>query len=129
MLFFYKLFSGADLGQATGLTNMAKQLGGAIGLAVIGTCISDTQASYSSLLTSNITDYSMNSNNVMTGVTSILHGMGYNADAARMICYKIFDGEMMQQSSLLSYLASFRFLAVVCIISLPLMLLLKKSKK
>lgn len=122
-------FTGADLGQATGLTNMAKQLGGAIGLAVIGTRISDAQASYSSLLTSNITDYSMNSNNVMTGLRSILHGMGYNADAARMICYKIFDGEMMQQSSLLSYLASFRFLAVICIISLPLMLLLKKSKK
>ena len=122
-------FSGANLAQAAGLTNMAKQLGGAIGLALIGTHISNVQTSYSSLLSSNITDYSVNSNNTMMGVTNILHGMGYNADVARTICYKIFNGEILQQSFLLSYLSSFRFLAIVCITSLPLMLLLKKSKK
>ena len=117
---------GTDIGQGAGLANMAKQLGGAVGLAMIGTHISNAQAADQALLSSDITQYAPNSTNAITNLTSMLHGAGYNADSAHQLCYKLFSNVIYQQSSLLSYLSSFRVLAIVCVVSLPLMFLLKK---
>ena len=120
--------TGADLGQGAGFSNMAKQLGGAVGLALIGTHISDMQATCQSLLSSNITQYTGNSVGAFTRMFHLFQGMGLNADSAQMLCYKEFGYEVFKQSSLLSYLSSFRVLAVVSLIFLPFMLLLKKKK-
>lgn len=119
---------GPDIGQGTGLANMAKQLGGALGLALIGTHISNSQAMNQALLSSHITSYAPNCTNAVSGLTHLFQGMGYDTGSAQALCYKLLGNSVFQQSSLLSYLSSFRALAIICIISLPLMLLLKKHK-
>lgn len=119
--------SGADLGQGAGLGNMAKQLGGAVGLALIGTYISDTQALYQSQLSSNINIYS---NNAVTTIQSLSHGlqdMGINSNSAHALCNSLLGMNVIKQSELLSYLASFRMLAAVSLLSLLFMFFLKKK--
>jgi len=121
--------SGADLGQGAGLANMAKQLGSAVGIALIATHISNSQAAYQALLSNNITQYAPNSSSAMAGISHMIQGMGYNADSANTICYKIFSLDVLKQSTLLSYLSSFRILAVLAIISLFLLVMVKNNKK
>lgn len=121
--------TGSNLGQATGLTNMAKQLGGAVGLALIGTHISNEQAIYQSLLSANITQYSTNSSSAMNSIMHLLQNIGMNADSSQAICYKLFNYEVFKQSSLLSYLSSFRVLALASIIAAVLIFCIKKQKK
>jgi MFS transporter, DHA2 family, multidrug resistance protein len=118
--------TGADLGQGAGLSNMAKQLGGAVGLALIGTHISDAQALYQSRLSSNINLYSNNTYETMQGVSHLLQGSGINQNAADNICNSLFGAEILKNSELLSYLSSFRMLAVISLISLFFMFFLKK---
>jgi MFS transporter, DHA2 family, multidrug resistance protein len=121
--------TGTDLGQGAGLSNMAKQLGGAVGLAMIGTHISNSQADYQSVLSSDINQYGTNSTTAINGITQMLQSSGINHDNAQTLCYNILNGELFKQSSLLSYLSSFRVLAVVSLISLSFMLFLKKKKE
>ena len=120
---------GADIGQGTGLANMAKQQGGAFGLALIGTHISNSQAVDQALLSSHITLYAPNCTNAVSGLTHLLQGMGYDTGSAQALCYKLLDYSVFPQSSLLSYLSSFRVLAIICVVSLPLMLLLRKHQE
>lgn len=119
---------GVDVGQGVGLSNMARQLGGAVGLALIGTHISNVQAACQSLLSSNITPYTNNSVSAFTSMFHLFQSMGLDAGSAQALCYKVFSYEIFKQSSLLSYLSSFLVLAVVSLISLSFMLLLKKKK-
>lgn len=120
---------GVDLGQGAGLANMAKQLGSAVGIALIATYISDTQAANQAMLSNDITQYASNSSTAMSGMSHMIQGMGYNADNANTLCYKIFSLDVFKQSTLLSYLSSFRILAVTALISLFLLILVKNDKK
>jgi len=121
--------SGPDLGQGAGLSNMAKQLGGAVGLALIGTHISNVQVMYQSQLSANINLYSNNSMETIHGVSHLLQNSGMNADTANSVCNNLLGIEIIKNSQLLSYLSSFRMLALISLISLSLMLFLKKRKK
>ncbi len=120
---------GADLGQGAGLSNMAKQLGGAVGLALIGTHISDVQAMCQSQLSANINLYSNNSMGTIQGISHLLQSTGMNADTAGSVCNSVLGMEIMKNSELLSYLSSFRMLAVISLLSLSFMFFLRKKKK
>ena len=118
--------TGADLGQGAGLGNMAKQLGGAVGLALIGTHISGAQAMYQSQLSSDINIYSNNSCEAMQNVSHLLQNSGASPSMADNVCNSLLGTEVLRNSELLSYLSSFRMLAVISLISLFFMFFLKK---
>jgi DHA2 family multidrug resistance protein len=119
--------SGTDLGQGAGLGNMAKQLGGAVGLALIGTYISDTQALYQSQLSSDINIYSNNTVTTIQNISYGLQNLGINSNTAHSLCNSLLGINVIKQSELLSYLASFRMLAAISLVSLLFMLFLKKK--
>jgi MFS transporter, DHA2 family, multidrug resistance protein len=118
--------TGADLGQGAGLGNMAKQLGGAVGLALIGTHISDAQAMYQSQLSSDINPYSNNSGEMIQNISSLLQSSGVNTGTADHISSTLLGTEVLKTSELLSYLSSFRMLAIISLVSLFFMFFLKK---
>ncbi len=121
--------SGSDLGQGAGLSNMAKQLGGAVGLAMIGTHITNAQALYQSQLSADINLYSNSTMETVQNVSHLFQSSGMNANSANTICNGLLDAEVVKNSELLSYLSSFRMLAVISVLSLFFMFFLKKRKK
>ena len=120
---------GADVGQGAGLGNMAKQLGGAVGIALIGSHISDAQAMYQSQLSSNINIYSSTATDAMQGVSHVLQSSGMNSGTADGICNTLLGSEVLRNSQLLSYLSSFRMLAAISLMSLLFIFFLKKGIK
>lgn len=118
--------SGPDLGQGAGLGNMAKQLGGAVGLALIGTYISNAQALYQSQLSANLNIYSNNTVETIRNASHLLQSSGMNSGTANSVCDGLFGASVMKNSELLSYLSSFRMLAIISLISLLFMFFLKK---
>lgn len=120
---------GADVGQGAGLGNMAKQLGGAVGIALIGSHISDAQAMYQSQLSSNINIYSNTATDAMQGVSHVLQSSGMSSGTADGICNTLLGSEVLRSSQLLSYLSSFRMLATISLMSLLFIFFLKKRIK
>lgn len=119
---------GLDLAQGAGLSNMAKQLGGAVGLALIGTHISDAQALYQNILSANLTAYSNNSGEAIQKIVHVLQNSGFNIGAAQNISYSLLLDEVYKHSALLSYLSSFRVLAFASLVSLCFMFFLKRRR-
>ncbi len=117
--------TGANLGQGTGLSNMARQLGGAVGLALIGTHITNAEAACRSTLVSHISECQSSSANAITGITGMLQSNGLTHENAQTACYTLLNYQVMKQSTLLSYLSSFRVMAIVSLIAFFAIFLVK----
>lgn len=111
-----KGFKGTDMGHAVGLSNMARQLGGAVGLALIGTQITNTQGSSRYTLMSHVSEYEPVTRDVMNKISGMLHVNGFDLASAKSVACQYMEAQVLQQSSMLSYLASFRIMAIVCLI-------------
>ena len=63
------------------------------------------------------------------GISHLLQNTGMNADTAGSVCNSLLGMQIMKNSELLSYLSSFRMLAVISLLSLSFMFFLRKKKK
>jgi DHA2 family multidrug resistance protein len=122
-----KGFSGTNLSQAVGLSNMARQLGGAVGLALIGNQILNSQAASRSLLISHVSDYQPAAAETINKMSSLLQSNGMTLENAHVVSYTYLNYQVVKQASLLSYLSSFRIMAVISIVALLAIFLTKSN--
>ncbi len=120
--------SGTDLGQGSGLSNMARQLGTAVGIAVSNIRLTQASANFRNNLISNISDYSQNAANTMNSMGSMFASTGLNATEAQAATYRMLEMSVQQQTTLLAYLDSFMVVGVVCLLALPFVFMMKHDK-
>lgn len=111
------------LGQATGLNNMMRQLGGSFGIAVMTTLVASRYAFHRSNLLDHI---SMSSPQTTDRLNMITHGLmskGYTLSAAKQIALQSINGSVIKQTYLLTYSDAFWIAGVFCLVALPLLLL------
>ena len=112
-----KGFTGEDSSQAVSMSNMTRQLGGAVGLALVGNQINNARALSRSVLISNISEYQPVANTAMGHVNAVLQSQGMTPNEALRTGYAIADAEIEKQTYLISYLSSFRMLAIISIVA------------
>lgn len=118
---------GKDLAQATGLSTMMRQLGGAIGVAIIGIYTTNNGAFVRNHLASNISDYNTVTQESVAGLTQTFINAGYASDAAAKAAYTVMEGNLIKQQTLISYnhgFLGFAFLIALCI---PVVMLIRKT--
>jgi len=120
--------SGADLGQGSGLSNMARQLGTAVGIAVSNIRLTQVSADFRNNLITNVSDYSQNAANTMNSMGSMFASTGLNATEAQAATYRMLEMSVQQQTTLLAYLDSFMVVGVVCLLALPFVFMMKHDK-
>lgn len=120
-------FEGSDANQAVGLSNMARSLGGAVGLALIGTQISNTMESSRMMLNADVSQYSPAAMNALTQMNGLLQSNGIDPQSANVASISFMNMQVLKQASMLSYLASFRIMTIVSLIALVALLLLKNK--
>jgi DHA2 family multidrug resistance protein len=120
-------FKGRDQSQAVALSNMARQLGGAVGLALIGTQISNTQAIARTSLVSSINQYRPAVSDAMSQMTGFFSANGLGAEKAQALSTYVLNMQVFKQASILSYLKSFEIMAIVSVIAFVVVLLFKKT--
>jgi MFS transporter, DHA2 family, multidrug resistance protein len=110
------------------LTNMIRQLGGAFGIAVMNTFITDRYATHRNDLVSNL---QLNDPNVVQRLAQYKAGAiqgGINAFSSQDVSYKILDLAVTKQSYLQAYLDGFLLISVFFICAIPFMFLLRTQK-
>lgn len=119
---------GAEIGQGTGLINMAQQLGGSFGIAAITTFLDRRMFYHRATLIENINPY----NDAFTGrYHQIMEGMysqGFSINDAQMAAHQAIQGSVMQQTALLSYGDIFWIIGVFFIIITPVLYLQKVKR-
>ena len=119
---------GKDMAQAVGLANMIRQLGGAIGIALLNVYLNKQNA----VIRGNMIGYITESNSLATdrvnAFTQNFIGAGYSQPDAQNLAYKMMESVVYKQQALVSYDKGFMMVAVCMLVCIPIVLLLRHQK-
>ncbi len=120
---------GRDIGQATGLNNMVRQLGGSFGIALTNTYITNRMATHRVELLSHLSPYdpAAAARIDMLQQAATQRG-GLSPAEAEIAALKALEGTLTAQSYHLAYMDAFMLIALLFTICLPLLLLIRIQK-
>ena len=115
---------------ASGVQNLLKNLGGAIGTSIVTTLISRRAQAHQSFLVDNLNN--MNDNflerlQTYTGAFMNSHSLDYNS--ANYLAQNTLYNQMLQQANMGAFRDTFEICALACLVIIPLIFFIKGIKK
>lgn len=120
---------GPEIGQGAAFSGMMRQLGGAVGIAMISTFVTRQTDLHRSTLVSHMDVNSPDVQNRVSQMTSAMFARGYDLHTAQAKALTIMDGAVMKQATVLSYMDVFLWVGVMFVICVPFVLLFIKTAK
>jgi len=119
--------SNEEIGNASGLYNLMRNVGGSIGISVVNTVLARHEQVHRTYLIYSISDLSHTFQQQYQAVTGVL---AQHADVATagMQAYKVLERSMEQQAALLSYVDDFRYLGFLCLLCAPIAFAMKRVR-
>jgi DHA2 family multidrug resistance protein len=112
---------------ASGLINLARNVGGSIGISFVTTMLARRTQTHRSDLTANLNPANPRLQAMMHGATSTLRA--HSGSGALQQAYGLLQGTVERQATMLSYIDNFRILGIAALFLLPCVLLVKKPRK
>ncbi|HEY7041174.1 MAG TPA: DHA2 family efflux MFS transporter permease subunit [Methylomirabilota bacterium] len=113
------------IGGATGVFNLVRNLGGSIGISVATALVTRGAQAHQALLAGRLASDQPAYRHFLAGQEALLApGLG-SATAARQAVARAY-AVLVQQATLFAYVDTFRWLALLCLLSVPLALLLRR---
>lgn len=116
-----------EIGNASGLYNLLRNIGGSIGISVVNTIVARHQQLHRNELVHSVNSGNVNFSNQLHGIQQLLHSEGASASQALNRAYGLVNLTVNQQARLWSYVDDFRYMALVCFGCIPIALMLKKA--
>lgn len=110
------------------LTNMLRQIGGSLGIAIMNTFVANRFMVHKTQLVSGLQAENLVMSAWLTNTKNLLVSKGYDIYNADKLSYQILDLNVNKQSFLLSYLDGFLLISVFFIAAVPFMFLLRTQK-
>jgi DHA2 family multidrug resistance protein len=112
---------------ATGLFNLARNIGGSSGIASATTMLARRGQFHQSVLVAHLTPYDGRYRDAVAGAAALLRGGGSSGPDAVLRAQGMIYGTMLRESSMLAFADTFWFMATVFLLVIPLMFLIKKT--
>lgn len=113
----------------TGLTNLARNIGGSVGIAVVTTLLARGAQIHQSALVSHMTPLDPGYVTSLAGAARMLAAHSAGAGEAAMGGQTLLYRLMQRQAVMLSYVDVFQFMALVVVAAMPLMLLIRPQRR
>jgi len=117
---------GAQIAQGTSLTNMMRQLGGSVGIALMASFIDRRMSFHRSVLSEHVTTASPACMARLQGATASFMRLGDPVWEAQRKAVAVLGGAVRRQAALMAYLDAYQLVGVFFILCLPLLLVFKK---
>lgn len=114
---------------ASGLYNVVRQVFGSVGIALSATFLTRYETVYHSFLVEKITAVNDAAQNLLSGLGGMYFSAGYDTDRAAMMSMQAVNGLVTKQGAMMAFNHVFLLVALLFLVSLPLVLLLKDEKK
>jgi len=114
---------------ATGLYNVVRQVFGSIGIALAATILDRGENFNRARLMEHITVFGDSTNNMLRSLTQYFYARGMDMANAQSKAMQAVEEIVMRQASMLSYNYLFSLIAVLFIISIPLIFLITDSHR
>ena len=110
---------------ASGLQNLMKNIGGAIGTSIVATLLSRGGQKHQFMLIEHLTDYAQPYVERVQAMSGAFMNL-FDSHTATYMGQNLIYKQLMQQANLLAFIDAFRVFAIACIIIIPLIFLIKK---
>jgi DHA2 family multidrug resistance protein len=118
-----------DMGNAAGIYNLMRNIGGSIGIASVTTMLVRGSQVHQNYLAANAGAGNPVEGGFVGGLQARLYSQGADMVTAHQKALGALYRSVQQQASLLAYTDNFRLLAVLTLLCLPLVMLFQKIKK
>ncbi len=125
----YGSINPKDAQQASGLINLARQLGGSFGIAILGTYLTNQTQYHRVELVSRVYSGSQILQERTRAIQANLVGHGLSAADAQRAALGQIDRSLMRQAAILAYNNAWLLILVSFAVAAPAILLLRKPKK
>ncbi len=116
-----------QMGNAAGVYNLMRNLGGSIGIAMATTMVARGTQIHQALMVGNLSPYRPEFQQHLQATSGML-GQYSDSASALQRAYGFAYGKLQQQASLFAYVDTFRNLALLCLVCVPLVLVFRKTK-
>jgi DHA2 family multidrug resistance protein len=116
-----------EIGNASGLYNLLRNIGGSIGISVVNTIVARHEQLHRNELAAALTPGRPTVNGALSGIQHYLASQGASVTTALDQAYGLLNQMLNAQSRLWSYVDDFRYMALVCFGCIPIVFLLKRS--
>jgi len=116
-----------EIGNATGLYNLFRNVGGSIGIAVVNTIIARHMQLHQNELVRSVVPSSVIVQNRLQALQQYFRTQGYGPVDALHKAYAVLSGAVTSQALLWSYIDDFRYMALLCFACIPVVFILKKG--
>jgi MFS transporter, DHA2 family, multidrug resistance protein len=118
-----------QMGNASGLYNLLRNVGGSIGISVVNTIVARHEQVHRSYLVHSLTPGNPALQQHVSALQSLLRANAAAGPAmATAGAYKMLDQTLRAQARLWAYVDDFRYMALVCFACVPLVFLFKRAK-
>ena len=118
-----------EIGNATGIYNLTRNIGGSFGIAAITTLLVRGSQIHQNYLAANAGAGNPVAGELVRGLQAKLFAQGANAVTAHQMALGALYRSVQQQAALLAYADNFRLMAVLGLLCIPLVLLFQRVKK
>jgi MFS transporter, DHA2 family, multidrug resistance protein len=119
--------SQSEAGDAAGLYNMARNLGGSVGLALLGIFIDRRDSYHDAVIRESVTANSTIGQDHMTSSAAGFFAQHGDSAVAHMQALAQLAGQIYQQAAVITYSETFYVLGVALLLCIPLALVLRNS--
>lgn len=113
---------------ASGLMNLARNIGGSVGISLVTTILDRRSQVHLNDLSRNLSPANPAFQSMLQGATQAMRAHGASAALASRQAYALIEGTVQRQATMLAYLDDFRLLGVAILAMVPLVFLMKKGK-
>jgi len=113
---------------ASGLMNLARNMGGSVGISVVTTMLDRRTQVHLTEFARHLTGTNPALVAMLRGAAKAMQAHGASAAGANQQAYALIQGTVLRQATMLAYIDCFWFLGVSIMLMIPAVFLMKKSK-
>jgi len=117
---------GPQIPQGTAMTNMMRQLGGSVGIALMTSFVERRMEFHKAILAEHVTSTSPQAWSRFQSIAAMFARAGDPVWEAQRKAVAMLEGMVTRQAALMSYLDAFRLVGLFFIVTLPLLVLFRK---
>jgi DHA2 family multidrug resistance protein len=117
-----------EIGNASGLYNLFRNIGGSIGISVVNTIVARHEQLHRTELAGSLTAARPSVRGAIEGIQQYLSAQGGSSPTtALQRAYGLLNETLTAQARLWSYVDDFRYMAIACFACVPIVFTLKKA--
>jgi DHA2 family multidrug resistance protein len=113
----------------SGMTNLARNLGGSLGISAISVIVSRRAQYHQSVLASHTSQYDTTFQQSVAGLTQTFQTLGSDVAHATTMAHQMLYSAMQRQAALLGYIDAIFVFSLVCAVMAPAAFLMQKPQK